>query len=173
MKSKNLLNQLTHQTGNHIIRAEQFLKISEENLNNKQNGNWSVLECCEHLNLYLNDYLPRISNEIIHSKLIKNDHFKPAILGNYFVKSMQSQKKMKTAKDKNPNGKILEKTVILNLIENLQLLNSIIYESENLNLNSIKISTSLSKFIKMNLGDTLRFLVAHNERHFQQAESLI
>ena len=37
-------------------------------------------------------------------------------------------------------------------------------------LNKIKIPVSILKWIKLNLGDVLQFLVAHNERHLLQAK---
>jgi len=43
-------------------------------------------------------------------------------------------------------------------------------EAKTKNLNTIKIPTTLSKWIRMNLGDTFRFLIAHNERHIRQAK---
>ena len=43
-------------------------------------------------------------------------------------------------------------------------------DSFRLDLNATKIPISISKWIKISLGDTLRFLIAHNERHFRQAE---
>jgi hypothetical protein len=41
------------------------------------------------------------------------------------------------------------------------------------NLNSIRIPISISKFVRLKLGDTFRFLVAHEQRHMIQARNAI
>jgi len=48
----------------------------------------------------------------------------------------------------------------------IQLLN----DAENVNLNKVKTSISISKFIKLKLGDTFRFVIYHNLRHIEQAK---
>jgi hypothetical protein len=42
-------------------------------------------------------------------------------------------------------------------------------QARNYNINKIKIPISIAKFIKLNLGDVFQFIVAHDERHIQQA----
>ena len=58
---------------------------------------------------------------------------------------------------------IIQQKVFLELIEN----------SKKANLTKTKTAISISKLIKMRLGDTFRFIVAHNQRHLIQAESAI
>ena len=41
--------------------------------------------------------------------------------------------------------------------------------SRNINLNKVKTNITISKLIKLKLGDTFRFLTYHNERHIIQA----
>ena len=41
------------------------------------------------------------------------------------------------------------------------------------NLNNIRIPVSISRFIRLKLGDILRFLVAHQQRHMIQARNAL
>ncbi len=40
-------------------------------------------------------------------------------------------------------------------------------------MNVIKIPLSITRLVKLKLGDTFRFLVAHEQRHFVQARNAI
>ena len=82
-------------------------------------------------------------------------------------------KKMKTPKDKNPLGENLTKESILIFIEQQKLLLQILENSEKIDLGKIKIPISIAPFVKIKLGDTLRFIVYHNERHIVQAQNIL
>jgi hypothetical protein len=60
--------------------------------------------------------------------------------------------------------------VVSEFIRQQEHLLQLIRISRKRDLNKIKIPISLTKYIRINLGDTLRFIVAHNERHMRQAE---
>jgi hypothetical protein len=47
-----------------------------------------------------------------------------------------------------------------------------VVKAQKVDLTKVKTAISLSKFIKLRLGDTLRFLVYHNERHILQAQGI-
>ena len=80
---------------------------------------------------------------------------------------------MKTPKDKNPLGENLTKESILIFIEQQKLLLQILETSEKIDLGKIKIPISIAPFVKIKLGDTLRFIVYHNERHIVQAQNIL
>ena len=42
-----------------------------------------------------------------------------------------------------------------------------------IDLGKIKIPISIAPFVKIKLGDTLRFIVYHNERHIVQAQNIL
>ncbi len=176
MNSLELLQELISNTKNHIFRAGKFLDFDEEELNKRFESEWTILECCEHLNQYFDYYLPEVSDQISKSKSTSKENFRSGILGNYFAQSMlpkENMKKMKSPKDKNPVGKTLDKSVIKNLIKNLETLSSLLEQSKSVNLEKVKIKISISKLIQLKLGDTFRFIVNHNERHLAQAERLM
>jgi hypothetical protein len=46
---------------------------------------------------------------------------------------------------------------------------SLLEQAKSVNLQKIKASITLSKFIKLRLGDVFRVVIYHNERHLEQA----
>lgn len=174
MQSSQLLSQLTQQTETLIAEAEKLKKNDLHTLNWKKDvASWSMLECLEHLNRYGEFYLGQIEKKIAHSGTQVEPIFKSGFLGSYFAKSMlpkEKLKKMKTFKDKNPLNANLEKTVLDTFIAQQQKLKHLIKKSEKVSLNKVRIPTTLSKMIKINLGDTFQFVINHELRHFKQIE---
>jgi len=175
--TEELIADLIEQTRININKVEKFKKLSGKELNHKENiEKWSVLECIEHLNLYGEFFNPEIRRRIEASHSKPNSAFKSGVIGNYFVKTMLPKNKlnkMKTFKDKNPSGSSLNINVIDKFIIQQKEFLGLIKKSKNTNLTKTKTAISISKLIKMRLGDTFRFIVAHNERHLIQAENVI
>lgn len=137
---------------------------------------WNILECLEHLNLYGDYYLPEIEKCIENSKSKRQFLFKSGILGNYFANSMlvkPKPNKMKTFKNKNPLNYNLNELCIDRFIEQQQKLLALLNKAQTIDLNREKIPISISKWIKLNLGDTFRFIVNHNIRHLNQIENIL
>ena len=79
---------------------------------------------------------------------------------------------MKTPKDKNPLNTKLSVTVVDRLLKQLEKLKILLSQSTTVNLTNLKTAISLTKLIKLRLGDTLRFFVYHIERHILQAQNI-
>lgn len=177
MKSINLLNDLINRTKNNIKRVENLTQLTQEQLNYKPTSKvWSVLECIEHLNLYGDFYLPEIETQINSSTFSFSNNFKSGFFGNYFAKSMLPKKKlnkMKTFKDKNPSGSSLNTFVLNRFILQQEKLLLLLEKAKNINLNKTKTAISITKLLKLKLGDTFRVVIYHNERHILQAERII
>ena len=174
-KAEELLAELIEQTRININKVENLRDLSNTELNHKENiEKWSILECIEHLNLYGDFYNPEIRKRIETSHSKANLIFKSGVIGNYFVNMMLPKKKlnkMKTFKDKNPAGSSLDSIVIDKFISQQKEFLELIESSKNINLTKTKTAVSISKVIKIRLGDTFRFIVAHNQRHLIQAEN--
>lgn len=175
--SETLIAELIEQTRGTLNQAEQLRQLSNELLNRKENeASWSVLECVEHLARYGDYYMPELDNRIAASKKASNPSFKSGVLGNYFVNLMlpkEKPKKMKTMKEMNPLGSQLDVAVIDRFIEQQHKTLALLDQARKVDLTRTKTSVSISKLIKLRLGDTLRFLVAHNQRHMMQAERTV
>jgi hypothetical protein len=168
-----LINTLERQTKELITQAEILSGFDLIKLMQRPTPvSWNALECLEHLNLYGEYYLPEIRKRIGQSPFPATDHFKPGLLGNYFVRSMEPKKgmkKMKTFKDKNPILAKLDKQCIQTFINQQYELLDLLNCAQKVDLNRTKTSISISKLLTLKLGDTFRFLIAHSERHMVQA----
>ncbi len=169
-----LIEDLILKTKTNINKANQLLNLPFAVLNKKASQQaWSTLECIEHLNLYSDFYLPELTKVIENAKPVKNEIFKSGWLGNYFANSMlpkEQLNKMKTFKDKNPNGSNLGLDVIQSFLSEQETLLVLLRKCKDIDLTNTKTSISISKWIKLRLGDTLRVVIYHNERHLLQAQ---
>ena len=76
---------------------------------------------------------------------------------------------MKTPIEMNPIGSVLSKETLCQFIIDQHAIISLLEDAKSISLNKTKTAISVSKLIKLKLGDTLRFVVYHNERHMVQA----
>lgn len=173
IQSEKLIEDLIERTKVNLNQAEKLHQKTIEELNWKSEPNsWSVLECIEHLNLYGDFYLSEIEQRISESNFSTETTFKSGILGNYFAKMMlprEKLNKMKTFKDKDPIGSNLTKISIERFINQQQKTLELLNTSRKISLNKTKTTISISKCIKLKLGDTFRVVIYHNERHIAQA----
>jgi len=175
---KQLLNELKTITNNNLSFAKYLLNQSDENLNLRTSErSWSILECLEHLNFYGQFYLPEIEKRIKESQFPANESdFKSGILGNYFANMMlpkEKLNKMKTLKTANPIHQQLDKSVIEEFINQQNKMLNLLEKAKTVDLAKTKTSISISKLIKLKLGDTFRFVIYHNLRHIKQAENIL
>jgi hypothetical protein len=180
ISSQELLFDLRERTKKIVDTIESdFLINPEDILNWKANSEeWSVLECLEHLNKFGDFYLKEIAKTIKNGKAdLRKQDFKSGIFGNWVAESMLVKegkiKKMKTAKSKNPVYSKLPDNVMERFLVQQNKLIELIKKSENRNLTKLKVSTDIASFIKLRLGDILRFVVYHNERHLIQAKKVL
>lgn len=159
-----------------INTVERLRSYDIQKLTWKENINaWNILECLEHLNLYGDFYLPQMEKNIAESKTERELEFKSGFLGGFFAKSMLSQKqviKMKTFKNKNPLKETLGFYTIDRFLNQQFKLLDLLNQSNHVSLNKIKIKTTISVFISINLGDAFQFNINHMLRHLQQIERI-
>ena len=80
--------------------------------------------------------------------------------------------KMKTFKSMNPIGSNLDKTVLEKFLSQQKTLLELLQQAEKVSLTKNKTGISISKWIKLKLGDTFRIVIYHNLRHVIQAEKV-
>lgn len=173
-----LIVDLISRTKDNLNEAENFKQLSVEVLNWKQHPEkWSVLECLAHLNRYGDFYLPEIEQRMAHApkstgKLI----FKSGWLGNYFANSLlpkEKLNKMNTFASMNPLGSDLDKAVVTEFIAQQKKTLELLHKARAINLTKTKTAISISKWIKLRLGDTFRVVIYHNQRHIVQAQEVL
>ena len=175
--SKDLLKDLLERSQEYKAKAEQFQKLPLETLNWKASPeSWSILECLEHLNRYGDFYIPVIEKQLKASRHRSSKTFKSGWLGNYFGSTLlpkEKLNKMKTFSNMNPLGSSLDKTVLITFIAQQQGLINVLKLASRADLVKTKTAISISKWIKLRLGDTFRVVIYHNQRHLVQAERVL
>ncbi len=176
IKNAELIEDLLNRTRQAITTAKRLKDIGIVRLTNKNSpGEWNALECIEHLNLYGDFYLPAIEKGLLSSPGNESSPvFKSGMIGNYFANLMKAEngkiKKMRSPKDKNPLNTELTLMTVERFIKQLEKLVSLLNAAKKADLTKIKIPISLTRLIKLRLGDTFRFFIYHIERHLMQAE---
>lgn len=157
-----------------ITQVEELQQLPSQTLNWKSHANaWSVLECLEHLNLYGDYYLPTIKKALLSNKAQPEIYFTSGWLGNYFAQRMlpsTNMKTMRTFKDKNPVYSTLPSNVMDRFLHQQQECLELLRMAEYRSLSRIRITVSISYFIRLKLGDTFQFMINHNIRHMQQID---
>jgi len=80
---------------------------------------------------------------------------------------------MKTFKSMNPIHSQLSLEVITKFLDQQKQLLQLLTRAQQVDLKRVKTSISISKWIKLRLGDTLRVVVYHNQRHMKQARNVL
>lgn len=176
-KSEELIKELVFYVNSHIKYVKELRNIEESILLKKEDKkSWSIIECLEHLNLYAEFYNKEIAKRIKNSKAPKSTIFKSGYLGNKFAIDMlpkEGMKTMKTFKSKNPVYSNLNVVTIIDLfIRQQEELLILLEKAKEINLTKTKTKITLP-ILKFRLGDTLRFVIYHNERHIKQAQRII
>ena len=75
--------------------------------------------------------------------------------------------------DKKPNGSDLNETVIERFLDQQLKTLELLDNARKVSLDKTKTAISISKLIKLKLGDTFRVIIYHNERHIAQAHKAL
>ncbi|WP_375560678.1 DinB family protein [Bernardetia sp. OM2101] len=194
MQASKLTQNLTEEIKMVIQKAHKLQDLSNDELNFRPNTeSWTILECIEHLNRYSDFYLQEIEKRIDEkmdknkstnngkSKLSQDYIFKSGFLGNYSANSMLPNSKgkkagqinkMTTFKDKNPIHSGVDRGVLETFIEDQNEFIRLLVKSQYVDWNKTKVSLTLP-LLKFNLGDTFRFVINHEIRHFIQISVIL
>jgi len=175
-----LLEQLRSDTCTIILQAKHFQQNDPELLTQQpEPGKWSVAQVLEHLNAYGRYYLPEIEKALKQHRLNPEREFTPGWLGNYLTNAMKPtadkriKNKMKAMKDYTPDPDLDSKKVVDDFLTQQQSILNLIEQAGHNNISKIRIPISIARFITLKLGDTFRFLIAHNQRHILQSENVL
>lgn len=169
-----LLEELETELRNQITQVEEIYKNASETVlqSPSASGGWSILQCLDHLNSYGFYYLPQISDALTIAKRSDSSIYRSGWLGDYFTRIMSPEtgtKKFKAFKDHQPAKVLDAKRVISEFLRQEELLLGYLSDAKSLDMASVKVPLSISPLIGIRLGDTFRFLLAHNRRHLLQA----
>lgn len=170
-KKKQLLDTLCDRAEAHLHIVNVRFKNQPEQalLCLSKTGGWSIAQCLDHLNSYGDYYLPKLRAKLKIGTEGEDVDFKSGWLGNYFSNMMEpSVKKYKAFKGHLPVTELDTGAVIARFVSQQQELLDLLRIARTSGLNN-RIPISISPFIRLKAGDVFRFIVAHNERHIQQA----
>jgi hypothetical protein len=179
-KSQDLINDLQQDVRRVAEAAEFFKKIDKPKMVYcVEKNKWSIVQILEHLNAYGRYYLPAIEKAMAFKTKEVPAWFSPGFLGNYFTNSMKPKNvfeiknKMKAMKSYSFPNSLNVDTVLKEFEEQQQKLIQLLDLAKDRDLNSIRIPVTISKLVKLKLGDTFRFLIAHEQRHMIQARNTL
>lgn len=184
MTTKELFQIVTQITQQNIdLVNKSIVKMSEKQLNWIPNpGVWSVAQVLAHLNEYGMYYHPTILKKIENTRYTSSkEAFVSSPLGRSAWKSMKLgnaknvKRKFRAQKGYNPaiDKQLVTGDEISVFSEQQKELLEIVSKAEKVNLRRVKIPISISKIVRLRLGDALLFIVYHNQRHMQQILNLI
>ncbi len=154
-----------------------FLRLTEEHLTcPPARGQWSIVQIFAHLRLSNDVYIRNILPRITLAPDTRSDQHRSSWLGDWAYEKIVPRPdgsilKMKSAASVAP-GKDLERgeVVIEGFQRQCDALDDILRHACTKDLRRIRIPFHFIPFLYFGLGDTLRFVIAHNERHLLQAQ---
>lgn len=179
--TSDLLNTLMQENQQVILDSQHFKLLSDESLSTKLHPKkWSIIECLEHLNMANGYYLEELQKTFQQTLPTHKEKFSSGIIGNMMVNNMKPIQrnneikipmKMPTFATFMPKN-IENKQVLSIFFKHQEELISYIEKSKEVDIEAIRIRSAIGNILRFRLGDCYRFLVAHNQRHIQQAKNV-
>ncbi len=139
---------------------------------------WSIAQCFDHLTAASKAYMPiieQVSAGKKQSTFSEKIPLLPNIFGKLLIKylSPQSTRKLKAPELIRPAASSIDEGIIRHFIEVQKEMIVLMKKTEGLNLSRIRITSPLARFVAYNLMDAYEIIVAHQKRHFRQAERVL
>ncbi|MDC0230950.1 DinB family protein [Aureispira] len=169
------------------IVGRDFPQLTDDQLNWKQsNEQWSIAECIMHLNYVADFYFPSIHKVIEKVKTNKSkptSTFIPGWLGNRVAKGVRLSRDNRLKKQSespqkfNPKyqlfSQVSRQEIINNFLQNQDTILQILANSKSINIQATYVPVAIYGLIRIQLGDMLKVIVYHTERHVVQAQRLL
>ncbi|MCC3155950.1 DinB family protein [Hymenobacter sp. 15J16-1T3B] len=132
---------------------------------------WSVLECLEHLNRYSRYYHPALAKALAKQGSAA-DEVRYSWLGRKSLDIVRPDngQQHKTVKHMNPAGSQLSRAVLTEFLGHQAELLYLLTAARATDLNRRAVPVEFFRLLKLRVGETLEFVVRHQERHLQQAQ---
>jgi len=183
MTTKELFQIVTTITQENIEAINKSVKkMSDKQLNWVPNpGVWSVAQVLAHLNEYGKYYHPTFLKKIENTRFTSTkEAFVSSPLGRSAWKSMKLgnaknvKRKFKAPKGYNPSidSSLVDENGLETFLSQQNNFLEVIEKAKTVNVRKVKIPISISKIVRLRLGDALLFVTYHNQRHVQQILNL-
>ncbi len=141
-------------------------------------GSWSIAECLAHLNVTGQLTLQSIDHSLkkvqAQPETFNHGPFRRSLLGRLAIWGIEPPAKIKVKAPKlfTPLPEHLMAVVAPAFMSLHEQLLRRLQQANGLDLARIKVTSAASSLIKMNLGQTIAFLAAHERRHLWQARQV-
>jgi hypothetical protein len=140
-------------------------------------AHWSIAECLDHLTVTNREMMERIEAAIKEARsrgLTGRGPFRYGMVGNMIVRSMEPPVKMKFKAPKifKPRADQSLEAVSQDFFAVQDELRRLIEEANGINLSRVKITSPVTKLIKLSLGQSFGLLATHERRHLWQARQI-
>ena len=154
----------------------EFRPLTDDQLNWKPDTRqWSIIQCLQHLNLAERFYIRNLQKKVEDLGFIQTNptdqQLESGLVGRLLRHAVDPKTKMKlpTVSFMQPRNDLNAREVIHQFIELQQLLLGLLDKAPYLDWNREKVMTLIGNWLKINVGDAVLMLVAHTERHINQA----
>ena len=140
-------------------------------------GRWSIAECLAHLNITGQMYLPIIDrgiNEARSRQWFGRGPYRHGLLGRLFIRYTEPPAKYKVKAPKlfAPLPEHLLAVVAPAFASLQDQLLRRIREANGIDLGRVRVTSPVSKLLKLSLGQCFAFIAAHERRHLWQARQV-
>ncbi|QMW05117.1 DinB family protein [Spirosoma foliorum] len=160
-----------------IVKTE-FAPLTDAQLRWKPAPNrWSIIECLQHLNLAERFYIRNIQHKVDKLGLVQTNPtdqvFESDWVGKAMLYAVDPQVKLKLPAPglvrPRPAAELVPADVMGQFLDLQTTLHSLLDKAVYLDWNQDKVMTLFGNWLKIRLGDAFLMLVAHTERHMNQA----
>lgn len=135
---------------------------------------WSATECLWHLNSYSKYYLPEIEKVLFTAPESIKEYNRgwPGRLMENMMNPAKSNRRFKAFSAHVPPPQLTPYAEVGSFIDYQEHLLKLLHLADKGHMNK-RISISISRLVKLRLVDIFPFMIAHDERHLQQADRAI
>ena len=169
------------------IVARDFPNLSSDQLNwREQADEWSIAECLMHLNYVADYYFPATLKAIKNAKKRKSspqEQFTRGWLGHYYASKFrlnwdnQMKGNIESPSKYDPkstsSSTVDGKKIIADFLERQQTLQLALQDAKGINIQKTRVYTLFGGLVSIRLGDMLKILIYHTERHIVQAQRIL
>lgn len=137
-------------------------------------GHWSIAECLDHLTVTNREMIESIKRTISDARskgLTSRGPFRHGWIGNMFVRSLEPPVKMKFKAPKffkpRPDQSLAEVTRDFFAVQDEVL--RLVREANGINLARVKVTSPVTRLMRLSLGQVFGLIAGHNRRHLWQA----
>lgn len=174
---QSLITELLDRTELLKASAKTFHRLTDQQLMDRPApGKWSIAEIYAHLDLSMDLTIRSILSRITLAPDHPSDEYHSSWLGDWLYQRIMPRPdgsvfRWKTLPAHSPEGKIPDAHGSLEAFQrHCDALDDILRHVWTKDLRRIRIPFYLNGLVSLRLGDMLRFLVAHAERHLLQAQ---